>query len=91
MPSKNQKELRKHVDQVLLEFWDPLRVADNPDAQNEYSSYAKKIVEMLNNDRDSYRVADYLRQAESGWLGSANEMRLQKVVSLLFSLDDERT
>ncbi len=84
MPKPDRNELRNRVDQVLLKTWDPLRVGDTPEANDEYRTYSKRIVEMLVNGRDTYAVAVYLRQAESGWLGSANELRLKKVVSLLF-------
>ena len=89
MPKLDQEELRKRVDQVLWNVWDPIGVNSSPEARDEYRSHTKKVAEMLNNGRDAYAVADYLRQLESGWLGSANEQRLSKVVSLLFSHKDE--
>lgn len=64
MPKLEREELRKRVDQVLVDLWDSIGVNSSPDARDEYRSHTEQVVEMLSAGRDAYAVTDYLRQLQ---------------------------
>jgi hypothetical protein len=39
--------IRGEIRQVLLEYWDPIGIKDEPNAQDEYDSYLGGIYELL--------------------------------------------
>lgn len=45
---------------LLLREWDPIGVADEPAAADEYDSYAMEIFTFLARDADAQYIADYL-------------------------------
>ena len=54
--------LQKEVSIILLRDWDPLGVADFPEARNEYEAYAAEIVAMHQNGMlSAEKLFEYLR------------------------------
>jgi hypothetical protein len=81
-------ELERRIDEVLFYIWDPIGVSPDPNARSEYSSYARKILEMLKEGRDAFKISSYLCELESGMMSiPADEGRAQTVAKLL--LDHE--
>lgn len=46
-PRRPQAELRRAVGEILHYLWDPIGVAEVPDARSEYDAYADRIFAML--------------------------------------------
>lgn len=82
MKSKKNNELLTQVNNILYETWDPIGVKRYQGSSDEYHSYAKKLVEMILEGRDSYSMEEYLTKIESGMLGiPAKEIRIKKVIT----------
>ncbi len=49
MPSRKQRarEIQDSIRQVLLHDWDPIGVADEPAAQDEYDAYVGGVYRLL--------------------------------------------
>lgn len=56
---------------VLIKHWDPIGIADEPMAQDEYDSYIPVIFRLLSEDADDAKIAAHLAKIE------AHEMGLQ--------------
>ena len=65
--------------------WDPIDVSSLDCNYDEFVRYARKIVNMLFEGRDSFAVSCYLIELESGWLSHpADEKGVEKVVKKIF-------
>ena len=58
----NNGALEKEVSAILLRDWDPLEVADFPEARTEYEKYAAEIVFMhQNGNASAENIYNYLK------------------------------
>lgn len=55
-----QSEKLRMVQVVLHWAWDPIGIRGDPDAADEYDSYAPQVLGMLENGVEDQVVADYL-------------------------------
>jgi hypothetical protein len=53
-------ELYRRVDEVLHFIWDPIGVAGEPGARNEYESYVTEVVRLLKADGGGETISSYL-------------------------------
>ncbi len=53
-------ELEKRVDEVLFYIWDPIGVSPEPYARAEYKSYIVSVLGMVQNDKSTTKIAEYL-------------------------------
>jgi hypothetical protein len=60
------------VREVLFREWDPIGVNNQPLAQDEYDSYARRIVGYLNGEADEYKIAHYLSEVQRNSMGMSN-------------------
>jgi hypothetical protein len=61
MTEKEQsRRIRTEIRRVLLQVWDPIGIADEPDAQNEYDSYSGDVFTLLVNEKSDPEIVDYL-------------------------------
>ena len=65
----NAKEVEERVCATLLKEWDPIGVADEPAAQDEYDTYAPLIVSMLRAGASGEAVARHLLSIEREQMG----------------------
>ena len=64
-----EAELYKRCDEVLHYLWDPIGVAGNPDARDEYYSYLPRAFSILRDDVDARDLAAYLLTTERDTIG----------------------
>ncbi len=57
---KYDKALHQEINRVLQKEWDPIGVADVPEAQDEYESYVPQIYAMLIRRQPISEIFDYL-------------------------------
>jgi hypothetical protein len=77
---KGERELRD----LLLLWWDPLGMYDDPDAQDEYDSYVGPVARMLREGARAAAIAEYLDQMareDIGLTGSGNRRSEYKVAA----------
>ncbi|MFN8641083.1 MAG: hypothetical protein U0802_05260 [Candidatus Binatia bacterium] len=68
------KEIQKSIRRVLLNSWDPLRVAGEPHARDEYDVCIAAVYRLLASGAPPEQVAQHLRQIADGWLGPAGRV-----------------
>ncbi len=68
-----ERELR----QILMDEWDPIGVADFPEAADEYDSYLGQIARRLREGASADEIAAFLHEVETVTmgLGSSTEAR----------------
>jgi hypothetical protein len=59
------RRYREAIRNILLRDWDPIGVADEPDAQDEYDNYIPQIQGMLILNEPEPRLVDYLWHVET--------------------------
>lgn len=67
-------DLAKQVRAVLLHDWDPIGIADEPAAQDEYDSYAPGVVRLLLSGATSATIADHLIAIERDRMGLPGDL-----------------
>jgi hypothetical protein len=76
----------EHVRRILLAQWDPLTVAHDPDAQDEYDSYTYPIVGLLMAHTPRQALVDHLIDIARNQLGvCCTEQRTEAVVDALIA------
>jgi len=72
--SKNLERVRNEIRRVYLTVWDPIRVQDEPNAQDEYDSYIDRMISLLVNGASDGQLKKYLDScaARMGWDGSSH-------------------
>lgn len=53
-------ELEKRIDEVLYYVWDPMGVADEPYARNEYCDYVPEILALVMDKSSVETISSYL-------------------------------
>jgi hypothetical protein len=82
--AKNQQDA---IRQILLRDWDPIGVADIPQAQDEYDSYIGQLYGMLIRHEPRHKVVDFLWWVETEHMGLyGNRQRTERVTDLLLQL-----
>jgi len=77
-------ELYKRVDEVLYYVWDPIGVANNPAARDEYQGYLTKVFTMLQEGKNASLIAAYLDDVVTDSMGvEANPEHSERVAVLL--------
>jgi hypothetical protein len=81
MPSPNA------IRTILLTDWDPIGIADEPRAQDEYDAYIGPIRRLLDGPEARARVSDYLMMIERERMGLAGDQdRAARVAGRLLEL-----
>ena len=84
------KHYQEAIRTILLKDWDPIGVADVPQAQDEYDSYIHEIHGMLIRHVSRVELIDHLWWIESEGMGLyGNRGRTEVVVDRLIALRDE--
>ena len=73
--SPEQIELYNRIDEVLFYIWDPIGVAETPQARNEYYGYVTKILQLVLNSTPANIIAEYLIQIETEAMGLDNSKK----------------
>jgi hypothetical protein len=54
------KRYQEAIREILLREWDPIGIAEEPDAQDEYDSYVHEIHGLLIRHEPWHRLVDHL-------------------------------
>jgi len=77
-------ELFSRVDEVIHYVWDPIGVAHEPWARDEYNSYLSQIFEMTRDTWDIEYIATFLNEVATERMGlNPNMQHCLKVAELL--------
>src|SRR5262245_33706874 len=85
---KRTREIQEQIRQVLLQDWDPIGVADIPEARAEYDSYVGGVYRLLAQHAAPATVAAHLASIEGDQMGlPASPASRLAVATKLCSLD----
>ena len=75
---------------ILLHAWNPIGVAEIPEAQDEYNMYASQVASILMKGEPRQKLIDYLWVIETGNMGlPGNRARTEAAVDRLLQLRRE--
>jgi hypothetical protein len=81
---QKDKELYRRVDEVLHYLWDPIGVAGEPYARDEYDSYVPKVFGMIKAEEESSTISNYLAHITKDYMGLSSDIKnCEKVVKIL--------
>jgi hypothetical protein len=84
--NNKDKELYKRIDEVLHYIWDPIGVANEPYARNEYESYVPQIFSMVKSNKELQLISKRLAEIESDRMEfTPNIENCNKVVEILIA------
>jgi hypothetical protein len=63
------KLIRRSIRKVLLKVWDPIGIADEPRAQDEYDDYVGPVYDLLVNGANDQQVTEYLLHVVNELMG----------------------
>jgi hypothetical protein len=76
--------LHERVDDVLRRVWDPIGIASEPGARDEYRNYVPRVVGMLCDGADEAALSAYLAHIATVSIGvPADEQHAANVARLL--------
>ena len=85
----NELELYRRCDEILHYVWDPIGVADVPEARDEYFDYLPRLLRNLLDGDDEDGVAAYLINVETESMGlESNGSRAWAAADLLIRWRD---
>jgi len=64
-----QEHGRQELRELLMAEWDPIGVADAPEAYDEYDSYLEPLLVLLRGGADAAEIAEYLDRVEIEQMG----------------------
>jgi hypothetical protein len=92
---ENSRRIRVAIRHVFLEVWDPIGIANEPLAQDEYDGYLGPMFELLFAGADDDTLVNYLNwiTGERMGLGTKSISELQSVIFALraINLTDQAT
>ena len=68
LPSK-KLQIYKQFDEVLHYLWDPIGVAEYPEARDEYESCVPQVYGLIQDGAGADEVAEFLVRIEAGTMG----------------------
>src|SRR2546422_882097 len=66
---RRAKDIQDSIRHILLHDWDPIGVADVPEAQDEYDSYVGGVYRLLASHCSADEMIDHLLKIESQTMG----------------------
>lgn len=87
MPKEESRRVRVAIRHVLLDVWDPIRVNDEPNAQDEYDGYIGPIFELLVTGGSDQKIIEYLLWVVDRMGMDGSRVSLKTVVEALRAID----
>ena len=69
MNSRRAREIQREIGRILLSEWDPIGVAEIPEAKEEYSGYVGVVYRLLSSGSSAIEIAEQLRAIEIDRMG----------------------
>ena len=80
-----ERELYQRTDEVMHYVWDPIGVAGEPMARDEYDSYLPLVFAMLLESNGEQAISAYLIKIERECMGlTPSKVNADRVASILF-------
>lgn len=66
---KDELRIRAEIREILMGYWDPIGINDEPACADEYDSYLGGCLQLLINQGTDNELADYFRQIMRDLMG----------------------
>src|SRR4051812_48679405 len=87
---RRAKSYQDVIREVLMHEWDPIGVADVPQAQDEYDGYINQIYGMIIRREPKYKLVDFLWWVETENMGLyGNHQRTEHTADLLLKIVEQ--
>ncbi len=85
---KKAREIQDAIGAALMQYWDPIGVADVPEARGEYDSYVGPVYRVLAGSRFQEDLINYLSYIQTKMMGfePSPRERLRAVAERLLAL-----
>ncbi len=84
------KRYHQAIREALMKEWDPIGVAQIPEAQDEYDGYVASVYQLLVHRSPATKIFDYLWWLETEHMGlNGDRQRTQRFAERLARLPDE--
>ena len=81
----------EEIKRLLLKEWDPIGVAEVPQAADEYDMYAMAIFTALHSGSTADDIADYLERVAIEWMGlNGNPAKSRRVAEKIVAVRSAR-
>ena len=90
MPKEESRRVRVAIRHVFLDIWDPIRVKDEPNAQDEYDRYIGPVFELLITGGSDKQIIEYLDQVVAGMGMDGSRVSMQAVIDALRAIEWNR-
>ena len=88
MNQERARQIQAEIREVLLKQWDPIGVADEPNAQDEYDSYVGFVYLLLRRGATSEEIATHLARVQELEIGLPADMsEVRQVADALRAID----
>jgi hypothetical protein len=86
---KRAREIQEAIGEVLMQHWDPIGVANVPEARSEYDGYIGPVYRILVGSRSEQELTEFLFRTAHDILGEPGESAdyLRPVARRLLELD----
>ena len=81
MGAQNKYPTSRPVRDILMREWDPIGVAEWPEAEDEYDGYVPHIVSLLDNGASEEKVANYLDTIATERMGELKPDRARSLAT----------
>ena len=89
-PVDRARHYHENIRAILLKQWDPIGVADIPEAQDEYDSYVGEIYVMLIRNEARHAIVDHLWRVETEHMCLVgNRRHIETIADRLLRLRDD--
>ena len=87
---RQAKRYHDAICRILLHEWDPIGVADIPEAHDEYDMYADGVAGILMRGEPKEKLVEYLWVVETGNMGlNGDQARIESTANRLLRLRGE--
>lgn len=84
-----EQELYQRIDEVLHYLWDPIGVAREPFARDEYAAYVPEVFGLVAEDASEQKLMAYLLQVEADAMGlAARPAHARRIAEMLVEWRD---
>jgi hypothetical protein len=81
------RDAHAQIKQILLAQWDPIGVAEFPEAQDEYDAYVSEVYRLLSRRAGIDEIFTYLWWLETQHMGlSGDRQRTEEIAKRLYEL-----
>ena len=70
---KRAREIQETIGEVLMQHWDPIGVADVPEARGEYDGYIGPVYRILTGSRSEQELIEFLFRTAHDIMGAPVE------------------